>query len=51
MRQQGTVESCSPTRDGRWLIVIKVGKNRVSGYSDTPSIVGGTAAIDGGVVL
>jgi|GEM_PF-5492275 len=51
MKQSGTVESCSPTRDGRYLVVIKIGKNRVSGYSDYPSVVGGTASIDGGVVV
>jgi len=51
MRQTGLVESCSPTSDGRFLIVVKIGKNRFHGYSVNPSVVGGTATVENGVVV
>lgn len=51
MRQTGLVESSTPTKDGRWLVVLKIKGKRISGYSDRSAVVGGTASIQDGRVL
>jgi len=47
----GTIQSCTPTRDGRFLVMAKNGKNIVAGYCDKPRPEGQTAKIEDGKVL
>lgn len=50
-RMSGTVEHCSPTMGERFLVVIKVRNQKVSGYSDRKIEPGSSAAIENGRVV
>lgn len=49
----GTVQSCTPQRDGRWLVLVKVKGFRtpVPVRSDTPVREGRSVEIEGGEVV